>query len=264
MSRPVSIAMYEPGGAATAGLWQGLRGHLAAEGFDALPETLAVPDDYEAAWLDPDLLLSQTCGYPLCHGLRGRVRYVGTPVYDTPGTDGPLYRSALIVRADDPATELADLRGRRAAYNSVHSQSGHNAFRDAVAPLAKNGRFFSSAIPTGGHAASLRAVIADKADIAAIDAVSLALEPDAIRSKIKVIGWTNAVPALPFITAASSNDDEVKRLNRGITNALADPVLAAPRAYLKLAGFEILAPTAYDSILDMERRACDLGYGQLS
>ncbi len=264
MSRPVSLAMYEPGGLANAQLWDGLRAHLDEEGFDGLPADLTIPDDYEAHWRDPNLLLAQTCGYPLRTILAGGVRYLGTPVYDVPGTDGPLYRSALVVRADDPAAELADLRGRRAAYNSVTSQSGYNALRDIVAPLARDGRFFAEVIATGGHAKSLRAVIADKADIAAIDAVSLALEPAEIRNQIKIIGWSNAVPGLPFITAPSASNDDVKQLNRAITHALEDPMLDGPRAYLKLAGYEILPESAYDTVLTMERRAADAGYPLLA
>jgi ABC-type phosphate/phosphonate transport system substrate-binding protein len=161
--------MYEPGGAANAALWDGLRAYLAADGVDDLPDDLTVPADYETTWLDPYLLLSQTCGYPLRHRLERRVRYVGTPVYEVEGTDGPYYRSAIVVRADDPAEALVELRGRRAAYNGLSSQSGYNAFRDLVAPLARDGRFFANVIETGSHAASVRAVIADKADIAAID-----------------------------------------------------------------------------------------------
>jgi len=264
VTRPVSLAMYEPGGLATTVLWYGLRQHLESEGIDDLAESLSVPDDYEAAWLDPNLGLSQTCGYPLRHALHRRVRYVGTPVYAVEGTDGPYYRSALVVRADDPATDLVELRGRRAAYNSVTSQSGYNAFRDRVAPLARDGRFFSSAIATGSHAASLRAVLADKADITAIDPVSLALENDEIRKAIRVIGWTDTAPGLPFITAKSTSDEDVNRLSLGTSNALEDPLLAAPLAYLKLTGFEILPPAVYDSIVRMERRAADLGYALLS
>ncbi len=264
MSRPVSLAMYDAGGLATAVLWEGLRAHLADAGVREIPDDLTVPADYEAVWLDPELLLAQTCGYPLRTALAGRVRYLGTPVYDVPGTDGPLYRSALVVRADDPAAELADLRGRRAAYNSTNSQSGYNAFRDIVAPLAEDGRFFAETIATGGHARSLEAITDNKADIAAIDPVTLALSPEEIRSRIKVIGWSNAVPGLPFITASSSDDDDVKRVNRAIIHALADATLSGPRAYLKLAGYEILPESAYDSVLQMERRAIEAGYPLLA
>jgi ABC-type phosphate/phosphonate transport system substrate-binding protein len=264
MSRAVSLAMYDVGGLATATLWQGLREHLADEDFGDLPDDLELPADYEAHWLAPDLLLAQTCGYPLRNALDGQVRYLGTPVYDVPGTAGAYYRSAIVVRAGDPATELADLRGRRAAYNSVTSQSGYNAFRDLVTPLADGKPFFSNVVQSGSHAASIELIITDKADIAAIDPVSLALTTEKIRSQIKVIGWSNAVPGLPLITAASSTNDDVNRLNRAITHALRDPLLAGPLAYLKLTGFEILPEGAYDCVPAMERRAIDRGYPLLA
>ena len=44
---------------------------------------------------------------------------------------------------------LADLRGRRVALNADDSQSGRNALRAAVAPLAHDGRFFGGSILTG-------------------------------------------------------------------------------------------------------------------
>jgi ABC-type phosphate/phosphonate transport system substrate-binding protein len=264
MSRPVSLAMYDAGGLATATLWLRLREHLGDEGFDDLPEELEIPADYEAHWLAPDLLLAQTCGYPLSHALAGRVRYLGTPIYDVPGTDGANYRSAIVVRSDDPAEDLRDLRGRRAAYNSVTSQSGYNAFRDLVATFADGKPFFSNVVQSGSHAASLELIITDKADISTIDPVSLALAPDKIRSQIKVIGWSNAVPGLPLITSASSTNDDVNRLNRAISHALRDPLLAEPLAYLKLRGFEILPEEAYDLVPQMERRAIDRGYPLLA
>ena len=85
----------------------------------------------------PASILSQTCGYPYATRLRGRVRLVATPVYRAEGCDGARYRSVLLVRADDRAENLADLRGRRVALNADDSQSGHNALRAAVAPLAQ-------------------------------------------------------------------------------------------------------------------------------
>jgi len=264
MSRTVSLAMYDAGGAATAALWDDLRARLETDGLADLPEDLSVPADYEANWLAPDLALAHTCGYPLTHALAGRVRYVGTPIYDTEGTDGPSYRSAIVVRADDPADEIADLRGRRVAYNSTTSQSGYNALRDAIAPLSTEGRFFSTSVETGSHAASLRAVITDKADIAAIDPVTLALKPAETRNRIKIIGWTEAAPGLPFITAAGASDEEVNILRANISSALHATSTRAARDYLKLSDFAVLDESVYDVIVAMEQRAIDRGYPLLA
>jgi ABC-type phosphate/phosphonate transport system substrate-binding protein len=264
MTRTASLPMYAAGSLANAALWAGLRPQFEDRGFTDVPKALTEDSDHTATWYDPNLLLSQTCGYPLCRELKGKVRYVGTPVYDVPGTEGAYYSSVLVARRDDPGAELADFRDRRAAYNSTHSQSGYNAFRHRVAPLASNGFFFAHVTATGSHAASLRAVIADKADIAAIDAVSLSLEPGEIRNAIKIVGWTDRVPSLPYITAVDSSDKDVNLLRESIGNALVDAALAEPLAYLKLSGFEILPETAYDAVLAMERDAVELGYPLLA
>ena len=174
-----------------------------ARGFDdperrAAVKVLTEPAARDAAFaakFPAEMLSLQRLDHPNVAKYYDSGTHGGLPYYAVEyveGTDGAYYRSALIVRADDPAAELADLRGRRAAYNSGHSQSGYNSFREIVSRLADNGRFFSETLRTGSHAQSMRAVIADKADIAAIDPVSLALESEEIRKAIKVIGWTDA------------------------------------------------------------------------
>lgn len=126
------------------------------------------------------------------------------------------------------------------------------------------GRFFGNVIETGSHAVSRRAAIADKADIAAIDPVPLALEPEEIRKAIKEIGWPEATPGPPYITGAASGDEDVNTLRRNISSAFGDPLIGEPRAYLRRSGFHILDGTAYDSSLAMEHRAFDRGYPRLA
>lgn len=103
-------------------------------GLGGVPETLDQTVAYDEAWLRPDLLLSQACGYPFATTLRGRVRLVATPVCSHPGCDWPLMRSFIIVRKNSPLRVLEDLRGTTAAINSPDSNSGSNLFRSACAP----------------------------------------------------------------------------------------------------------------------------------
>lgn len=262
MSRLVSLAMYDPGDGAVDRLWAALRPELAAE-IDDVPAELAHAEDLESAWLSEDLLLAQTCGYPLRHRLDGRVRYVGTPVYEVEGVEGPLYRSALVVRTGDPAQELAELRGRRAAFNSTTSQSGYNAFRHAVSPLAVDGRFFGTTLETGSHAASLRAVLEGRADVAAIDPVSLALAPEATRRELRTIGWTAPTPGLPVISALGVSDDLIASLRSGLTHFIR-PATETVRSAFHLVGFEVLDEADYDAILAMEHAAIDRSYPALN
>jgi hypothetical protein len=91
--------------------------NLRRAGFPDVPYGLDREGDYKGQWTHPELLLAQTCGYPLVTLLQGKVRYLATPCYEAPYCSGPRYCSLIVVRADDPAENLPDLRGRRAAYN---------------------------------------------------------------------------------------------------------------------------------------------------
>jgi ABC-type phosphate/phosphonate transport system substrate-binding protein len=260
-----SLPMYNPPEAvgASAALWRGLARHLRRAGIEDVPDELTPRPDLPDHWLSPDLLFSQTCGYPLTHALSGRVRLLATPCYEAPGCEGPNYCSILVVPADAPTLKLTDLRGKRAAFNALDSQSGMNALRAVIAPLAERGRFFAEVIQTGGHAASLDLVAAGGADVAAIDSVTLALftlyrRPSAAR--VREICRSPSAPSLPFITAGGASHDQILRLRDGLRAATADPDLAAVRRALLLRDVMLLPDSAYDPILDMEQAAQRQGY----
>ncbi len=262
MTRIVSLGMYDPGNGSVERLWTDIGAELTDSGIaDVPPEVSRKP--LEDAWLDGDLLLAQTCGYPLRHALDGKVRYVGTPVYAVEGTEGANYRSAIVVRAADPARSLSDLRGRRAAYNSRQSQSGYNSLREAASELATAGRFFAGLVETGSHASSLRSVIEGRADVAAIDPVSLALTPETIRDGVRIVGWTAPAPGLPFITAANTADMVVSALRDTLSRFLHGEGRARHPAF-RFAGFDVLPDDAYDVILTMEQRAIERSYPVLA
>ena len=248
---------------ASAALWRGLARHFRRAGIPDVPDALAAQPKVPDHWLSPDLLFSQTCGYPLTHALAGGVQLVATPCYDAPGCDGPSYCSILVVAAGSQATSPADLQGKRAAFNTPDSQSGMNALRAVIAPLAEGGRFFAEIIETGGHAASLDLVAAGGADVAAIDAVSLALfalyrRPAAAR--VRELCRSPSAPSLPFITAGGASHERVMRLRDGLRTAMADPDLAGARQALLLRDIMLLPDSAYEPILEMERAAQRRGY----
>ena len=248
---------------ATDAVWSALAAALAAQGVDA-PAALDRRDAYQEVWRDPGLILSQTCGYPYITALRGEVQLVATPAYHAQGCDGARYASALVVRGDDPAESLGDLRGRRVAFNATNSQSGHNALRAAVAPLARDGRFFAGSIATGSHRASAAAVASGAADLCAVDCVTWALlrrhEPAAVAG-LRVLGHTPSAPGLPLIAGPAA---PVLAIRRALGETMADPSLAAARDALLLTGCEVLPDSAYDAILTMERAAGALGYPRLA
>jgi ABC-type phosphate/phosphonate transport system substrate-binding protein len=174
--------------------------------------------------------------------------------------------SWVVIRRDDPAEGFADLRGRRPAFNGRDSQSGYNVLRSLAAPLAADGRFFAAGVESGAHRKSIAMVAAGKADVATIDCVSFALiarvAPGEVAS-LRVLCASAAAPALPYVTAASTDEATVERLRAGIQAACADPALADVRRMLMIEGCEILPVSCYDVILEMERAALARGYPEL-
>ena len=195
----VSLPMYGVHHQQVEPFWRALRGKLLQLGITDVPLALSWPQDLQRHWRDPDLLLSQTCGYPLVSALP-QVQLVGTYHYRVEGCSGANYSSWLVVREEEPGERLEDFRDRVAAYNSQDSQSGYNSLRALIAPLARQGRFFRQAIASGAHYRSLAMIRAGQADIAAIDCVSFALlkraQPQAVTG-LKIIGRTAAAPGLP-------------------------------------------------------------------
>ncbi|MCX2725451.1 phosphate/phosphite/phosphonate ABC transporter substrate-binding protein [Roseibium salinum] len=223
--------------------------------------------DLAEAWAHPDVLLTQTCGYPLTHALSGKVRLLGAPHYAAPDCDGPRYCSQIVVRRDSAFSKLEDLRGARAVFNSPDSQSGMNAFRHTVAGVAEEGRFFSEVTSSGGHLASLRAVAEGDADVAAIDAVCWHLacrEMPELAGRLKPIARTGSVPVLPLITSSRFSDSEAGLITEVIEAVFAAPETQASRARLGIHGFSRLSTADYAGILRMEREAAELGYPALA
>ncbi|WP_050452077.1 phosphate/phosphite/phosphonate ABC transporter substrate-binding protein [Candidatus Burkholderia verschuerenii] len=266
-----ALPMYNVS-AALARDWRGLLTDVRASlapWLDARGDTLELVDpgaDLTAFWPRDDLLLAQTCGYPLTHALVARVRLVATPVFDAPGCVGATYRSVLVVRHDLHAATLEDCRGLRAIYNSDDSNSGMNLLRHAAAPLARNGRFFSSVERSGGHLASLQALAVDgRADLAAIDCVTYAFAREhrpELTAGVREIGVSASTPGLPFITSMRVSEHDADLIARALADALARDAARARR--LRLTGFARTPLTDYAIIDDYERQAISLGYPLLA
>lgn len=269
-ARIAALAMYDaPAGVAAANdaLWAGLRDRLRAAGLAGVPDRLTRGGSYADPWLHPRLLLAQTCGFPYVRHLRGRVRLVATPVYGFPGGTGAERRSVVVVVADAPFAHVADLRGARAAINDPGSNSGANLLAALVAPLSRDGRFFSSVKVTGGHRESLAAVAAGRTDVAAIDSVTFGLlsahAPEEVAS-VRVLCETPGGPGLPLITRGAATDGEVAVLRQALADVVADPALAEARATLGLVGIEVLGDEDYEVLARYAADAAARGYRELS
>ncbi len=183
--------------------WNLIRGNLSRAGIDG-PEHLSQDAEEFSVWQHPELVLSQTCGMPYRTWLHDKVTLVGTPDYGLDGCPPGYYRSALVVRTDDPRSDLAAFRDSVFAYNQTFSQSGYAA---PYWHLEPHGFWFENRVQTEGHLKSARAVAEGRADIAAVDAVSwrLMAEHEAFATSLRVLAWTDPTPGLPLITAKGND-----------------------------------------------------------
>ena len=237
-----SLGMYDfgPAMAANDRLWAAVRDHLRNAGH-AAPDALTRGEGaYWTAWQDPDLTLSQTCGYPYRARLHGKVTLVGSPDYGLPGCPPGHYNSVLVARKDDPRDRIEDFDRAPLAFNEDLSQSG---WAGPVAHLLGLGLTPNPTLRTGGHRLSAQAVAAGKADLAGLDAVTWAMvqrqEPAA--DALKVIVRTAPTPALPYITALTADR---AALHAALSQAIAQ-LAPQDRAILHLQGLVDIPASAY-------------------
>lgn len=259
--------MYDPPWlhAANDAFWAVLARHMQAAGVLSVPMRLNRDRPLAAIWADRDLVLAQTCCYPLATTLASVVAPVAAPVYAWPGCRGATHRSLLVVPTASPWRRLADLRGRRVALNGLDSNTGMNLLRAAVAPLAGGQAFFGSVTITRAHLASMARVAGGEADLASVDCVTFGLaarhRPDLVAG-LRVIGETAASPSLPFVTRGAASGAEIENFRTALRDAVAEAV--EPCAHLGLSGIEALPPDACAQVMALERNAAAAGYPHLA
>lgn len=197
-----SLPMYDRAETAAANdrLWDRIRDRLRADGVPAPDRLTRGAEDLWPQWTSPDLVLSQTCGYPFRARLYPSVLLVGTPDYGVEGCPPGYYRSVFIARADDPRDRVEQFDRSRFAYNDSLSQSGWAAPQTHAARI---GIRLLPSLVTGAHSLSARAVCDHRAEIAALDAVTWRLlqQHDPLTRGLRPVGWTEPTPGLPLITA---------------------------------------------------------------
>ncbi len=238
-----SLGMYDRAETAAANdrLWAGIRDGLRAEGI-AAPETLTRGEHaYWDAWQSPDLIFSQTCGFPFRAKLHDHVTLIGTPDYGLPGCPPGHYTSVFVARKDDPRSTLNEFSHAPFAYNENLSQSGWAAPQNHA---AAHGLHFPPSLQTGGHRLSALAVADSRADLAAIDVLTweLLLQYEPFAANLREIARTDPpTPVLPYITAKTNDAAVFFRVTAAAIAALSP----ADRATLHLKGLIAIPASAY-------------------
>jgi ABC-type phosphate/phosphonate transport system substrate-binding protein len=252
--------------AANDALWASIFVRLNDAGVRA-PARLTRGGDLAALWRHPRLIFGQTCGYPYRTELKDSVTLIATPEYSFPGCESASHRSFIIRRADERRRGLDEFRGAVAALNAHDSNTGMNLFRATIASVAAGAPFFRATLVTGSHQASVSAVAEGRADLAAIDCVSLALlergRPELV-ARVAIVAESPLSPGLPFIAAASLPAPTIAVVRDALFAVLADPDLAATRTTLGLKGARVVTPADYDRIIEIERDAAAAGYARLA
>ena len=241
-----SLGMYDRPETAAAQdrLWAGIRDGLRAEGIAAPDALTRDAHAYWDAWTSPDLVFSQTCGFPVRARLHDKVTLIGTPDYGLPGCPPGHYNSVFVARRTDPRRSLAEFSGSRFAYNEDLSQSGWAAPQNHA---AAHGLHFPPSLQTGGHRLSALAVAESRADIAAIDALTwqLLTKYEAFASDLHEIARTEPpTPVLPYITAKGADAAVFFRITAAAIAALSP----ADRATLHLKGLIAIPASDYLSV----------------
>ena len=269
MTPTASLPMYNlpEMRAVNARFWEALRGLLAEAGLRDLPEGLTFDRLPVPERIGPEILFSQTCGYPLETIFAGQALRLGTPCYAVPGCAGPTHCGLFVVPAGSTARELRDLRGGVFLFNSRHSNSGMNLPRRALADIADGRPFFAKVIETGSHPGNLDRIARGEADATAVDNVTYAFwcqyRPAAARH-VRVLARTPASPAIPFVTSAATPPANAAILRDALTRLGREPHAAAARAGLTITDIVDVPPTAYSRLLEYEREAAELGYPELA
>lgn len=253
-----SLGMYDRAEVQPANdrFWALIRDALRARGFDAPDRLTRGEAAYAPAWDSPDLLLSQTCGYPYRARLHGHVTLVGTPDYGLEGCAPGYYRSLFIARADDPRHGLSAFDGARFVYNDALSQSGWAGPIQHATTLRVR---FALCAPSGGHVASAQQVAMGNADLAGIDAQTwrmIEAHDPALAGRLRVVGATPPAPGLPLITARRNAPEPIAA---AVAESIA-ALTAEDREALGLRGLVFLSATDY---LAVPTPAAPAQYGQV-
>jgi len=246
--------------------WGAMRTELARLGVSDVPGELTFDQPPVPPCIASDMLFTQVCGWPLQTIYAGQTVLLGMPVYDAPFCDGPTHAGAFVVHRDSPARSLADLRGLHFVFNSLHSNSGLNLPRRALAELAGQQPFFASVRETGSHPDNLARVAAREADATCVDSVTYAFVAEHrphIAAALRLLAPTPPSPSIPYVTSVATPPELRAKLLSALRLVARESEWTQVRKGLKLRDITDAAPDAYQMLCAYETQSIGLGYPAL-
>jgi ABC-type phosphate/phosphonate transport system substrate-binding protein len=227
------------------------------------------PQPLPALWARPDMGCAFMCGFPFALATPQPV-LLAAPVPRPASYGGvPIYWTDIVVHADTPFKQLADVFGGRFAYTTLESQSGYQAPRALLAPYAheRGGALFAATIgPLLTPRRVIEAVLAGTADAGPLDSYAHDLirahEP-AVAAQLRTIASTQPTPIPPLVAAPGIAPAVVQRLRAALLVVAHAPELTPLLSALCLQGFATIPAQRYDDFVVRARAADGQGYARL-
>ena len=148
------------------------------------------------------------------------------------GKEGASYTSEFIVRNNSPIKTIDDIKNKKIAFVDPDSTSGNmvpaaelikhfSANKLTVDDLHTNGKFFSSAIYSGSHAASIQAVLKGDVDVAPVASDELATAEKsgiAKTGELRTIYTSVKIPNSPMAVWGKLPPDLIKKVQKFLTS----------------------------------------------
>jgi phosphonate transport system substrate-binding protein len=168
------------------------------------------------------------------------------------------FTSVILVRADDSARGLADLRGRRFAFGNRSSTSGHYMPRYFLQRLGLvPERAFGSVTYSGGHDATMRLIADGQVDAGAVNgslAYAVLAASDSTAPRLRVL-WRSP-PFTDYVWAARPGlaaDVRGRLQNAFLDLDLTEPALRAALDHEGAGGYVPADPDEFDQIAEILR-----------
>jgi ABC-type phosphate/phosphonate transport system substrate-binding protein len=216
--------------------------------------------------IEPDTLFTQVCGYPLQTIYRDQATLLGAPIYAVKHCDGPTHAGVFVVHRSSAFQTVADLRGCCFVFNSVHSNSGMNLPRRAIAEIARGRPFFGSITETHSQPENIERIARGEADATCVDCVTYAffcLHRPQLADMTRVLAVTPPSPSIPFVTSCATPDGVRERLQAALFAVARHPAWRDVRAGLMLRDIVPVELASYTVQLRYQREAAELGYPKL-
>lgn len=200
-------------------------------------------------WND-DVSMAFTCTGGFLDGRRNfDLEFLATPIVHGKNT----YQSFVIVRKDNPATSIADLRGTIFAFTDPLSLTGRIYPTATINSMGfKTNDFFKKTFFTASHDKSIDAVAHGVATAAAVDSIifnSLMQVPGSVAHRVKVIQRSPLFGMPPVVVSPNLEKDTKRLLLKILLNMNHDPVGKIILHALEIDGFKMADLSMYRSAL---------------